>query len=47
MAKRMLKETDGVIARLVDNSQDSKTAAEEGANLVLLQVSLLDPTWAI
>ena len=41
VARRMLKETDGVIARLVKNSQDAKTAAAEGANLVLLEVSVL------
>ena len=35
----MLKESDGVIARLVNSSQDAKTAAAEGANLILLQVS--------
>lgn len=39
----MLKQTDGVIARLAGNKQDAKTAAVEGANLILLEVSYKYP----
>ena len=38
MARRMLKGSDGVIARLADTTEDARTAAAEGANLIVLQV---------
>lgn len=35
----MLKESDGVIARLVDSAVEAGTAASEGANIIMLQVT--------
>lgn len=50
VARRMMKESDGVIARLVNTTQDARTAASEGANIIVLQVfehSPENPTFAI